>query len=95
MSIVDNADQRLVARGLSQEAQERKTDEKSIWWRAAEQPKCGVQGITLRRGKTLDAVEQPQTQLMKRRERELDLRLHSGGTQHAVGVRGAALEVLQ
>ena len=81
LDIVHHAQHRALVRGLRQQAQHRKADEEPIRDRSRSQPERGRQRIALRAGKPIEPIQDRPTQLMQRRERELDLRLEPDRAQ--------------
>ena len=81
--VVHQADQRPLLGHVGEQAQDGQADEEEIRRRPGTDAERRPQRIALRNRQTLEAIEHRRQQLMQPGERELHLRLDTGGTRHA------------
>ena len=87
LRIVDQADQRLLLGGVTQETQHGQADQETIRCLAGPQAEGGGQRFTLRRGQPLEPVQQRRTQLLQPGERELHLGLDADRVEYPAARR--------
>ena len=85
--VIHHTDQRPLLGHLREQAQDRQTDQKAIRRRPGTDTERGQQRITLRNRETLDAIQHRRQQLMQPGERQLHLRLDTGGAHHPAARR--------
>ena len=79
LGVVNHAHQRPSAHGLDQQSQGGDPGQQRVR-RAGIQSEGDLESLPLRRGERLELTEQGRAQLVQRRERQLHLELHAGGT---------------
>ena len=94
LSIVDQAQERLIFRGLGEQAQDRERDEEAVLASPRCQAERSTEGGSLRLRKTLDVLENRADDLVQGGERELRFRFHPGAAEHA-HAGGLVARVLQ
>jgi hypothetical protein len=83
LRVVDDTHERAVTRDIGQQAQHRQADEEAIVWSRTRQAERRAQGVPLRVWQAPDPIEHRPAQLVQPRERELHLRVDSGGPRDA------------
>jgi hypothetical protein len=76
--VIYDADDRLLLTTVREQAQNRKADKKTIWWRVVGHSESSVQCRALWMRKSGHAVEYRREELMERRKWELHLELGAG-----------------
>ena len=94
LGIVDEAQERLIFRGLGEQAQDCERDEEAVLASPCCQAERSTEGGGLRRRKALYVPENRADDLVQSGERELRLRFHPGAAEHA-HVAGLVARVLQ
>jgi hypothetical protein len=83
LRVIDQANQRPFLCHLRQQAQNGQTDQEPVRYRPGTDGESGPQGIALRDRESLQAIQHRRAQLVQRGERQLHLRLDTGGAPHA------------
>ncbi len=94
LGIVDQAQERLIFRGLGEQAQDCERDEEAVLASPGCQAERSAEGGRLRLRKALYVPENRPDDLVQSGERELRLRFHPGAAEHA-HVAGLVARVLQ
>jgi hypothetical protein len=75
LGVIDHADQRLLLRDISGQAEHRQPDQESVRWIASRQTESGGQRIPLRAGKAINVLQHRGAQQVKPGKRQLHLGL--------------------
>ncbi|HET7136559.1 MAG TPA: hypothetical protein VFJ25_11615, partial [Casimicrobiaceae bacterium] len=91
--IVDDAEDRLIFRAFGEQAEHGEADEKTIRRLTGVQTERSAERVALRRGELFEAAEHWRAQCMQTCERELRLRLDTGGAKDRATLRAGRHEL--
>ncbi|HYB30310.1 MAG TPA: hypothetical protein VEF89_27135 [Solirubrobacteraceae bacterium] len=94
LCVIDDTEQRTLVSRLGQKIEHSETDQKPIRCGPDAQAERDLNGITLRSGQPLEAVERRPTQLLETGKRQLHVRFNADGSDHRA-VRRRLDEVLK
>ena len=78
MRVIDDSQERPLLGGLSQQAEDRQSNQERVWRGASDESERDAKRVVLGLRQTFQEVETRVAQLVNRCERELHLRLHPG-----------------